>query len=260
MTDLLSLSIGVQCRVIYALMMREIHTLYGRTQLGYLWAVIKTAIGIAVMWIFRVICGISNPHGMSMLAYLVVGFVLWSIVTSSITKCITAIESNITLLTFPQVTPVDVMVARCLVILCTEIISGVILLLIGYYLGYELYISNIGGLLYILALAYTIGLGVGMILSSLNSYFSTIERIVPIIFRFLMFASGVMFSVTMFTGKIGTWILWNPFLQIIEFTRSCMSSGYPSDFVSHCYLIQIALCSITIGLLLEKHTRKRLMS
>lgn len=260
MTDSFSSSIGIQCRVVYALMMREIHTLYGKTQLGYLWAIIKTAIGIAVMWVLRVICGMSKPHGMSVLTYLVVGFVLWSIVTNSITKCMTAIQSNKTLLTFPQVTPIDVMIARCLVILCTEIISGAVLLFIGYYLGYELYISNIGGLLYIFGLAYTVGLGTGMILSSLNSYFPTIERIVPIIFRFLMFASGVMFSVTMFTGRIGTWILWNPFLQIIEFTRSCMSSGYPSDFVSHYYLVQLALYSITIGLLLEKHTRKRLMS
>ncbi len=260
MTYSLTSSINTQCRVIFALMMREVHTLYGKNKLGYLWAIIQTAMGIAVMWLFRSVCHMPKPHGMSVLTFLVVGYVLWGIMTSAMTKCMKAIESNKTLLTFPQVSPIDVMVARCIVILCTEVISASALLFIGYYLGYDFHISNVGGLLYALTLAFTIGLGMGMILSSLNSYFSTIERIVPIIFRFLMFASGVMFSVTMFTGRIGTWILWNPFLQIIEFTRTCISYGYPADFVSHLYLIQLALYSLVLGLLLERFTRKRLLA
>jgi len=197
----LSEAFASQCRVIFALMMREIHTLYGKTQLGYLWAIIQTAMGISVMWLFRAICGVSKPHGMNILTFLVVGYVLWGIMTQSILKCMKAIDSNKTLLTFPQVTPIDVMLARCIVILCTQIISATTLLFIGYYLGYDFHISNIGGLLYALALSFAIGLGMGMTLSSLNSYFPTLERIVPIVFRFLLFASGVMFSVTMFTGE-----------------------------------------------------------
>ncbi len=253
-------SLNTQCRVIFALMMREVHTLYGKTKLGYIWAIIQTAFGIAVMWSFRAICGMVKPHGMNVLTFLVVGYVLWGIMTKSITKCMKAVESNKTLLTFPQVSPIDVMVARCIVILCTEVISGISLLFIGYYLGYEFDISNVGGLLYALTLSFIIGLGMGMILSSINSYLPTLEQIIPIIFRFLLFASGVMFSVTRFTGRIGAWILWNPFLQIIEFTRTCTSYGYPADFVSHPYLIQLALYSLVIGLLLERFTRKRLLS
>ncbi len=260
MTYSITDSFNTQCRVIFALMMREVHTLYGKTKLGYLWAIIKTAMGISVMWLFRAICGMSKPHGMSVLSFLVVGYVLWHIMTSGMLKCMKAIESNKTLLTYPQVTPIDVMVARCVVILCTEVVSAASLLLVGFYLGYEFHISNVGGILYALALAFIIGLGMGMILSSLNSYFPTLEHIVPIIFRFLMFASGVMFSVTMFTGRIGNWILWNPFLQIIEFTRTCTSYGYPADFVSHPYLIQLAIYSLVLGLLLERFTRKRLLA
>ncbi len=253
-------SFKTQRRVVFALMMREVHTLYGKAKLGYLWAIIKSAMSIATMWFLRVVCGMSKPHGMSVLTFLVVGYVLWGIMTGSINKCMKAVESNKTLLTFPQVSTIDVMVARCAVILCTEVISGTILLFIGYCLGYEFHISNVGGILYVLILVFAIGIGMGMILSSLNSYFPALERIVPIIFHFLMFASGVMFSVTTFTGRIGTWILWNPFLQIIEFTRTCTSYGYPADFVSHTYLIQLALYSLVLGLLLEKFTRKRLLA
>ena len=33
-------ALTVQGRVIYALMMREVHTIYGTSRLGYLWALI----------------------------------------------------------------------------------------------------------------------------------------------------------------------------------------------------------------------------
>lgn len=48
-----SSALTVQGRVIYALVLREVHTLYGNTRLGYLWAIIQTAFNIAVFWLFR---------------------------------------------------------------------------------------------------------------------------------------------------------------------------------------------------------------
>ena len=43
----------VQGRVIMALILREVHTLYGSSRLGYLWAVIQTMFGIGIFWGIR---------------------------------------------------------------------------------------------------------------------------------------------------------------------------------------------------------------
>ena len=54
----------VQGRVIMALILREVHTLYGSSRLGYLWAVIQTMFGIGIFWGIREIAGARAPHGM----------------------------------------------------------------------------------------------------------------------------------------------------------------------------------------------------
>ena len=64
----------VQGRVIMALILREVHTLYGSSRLGYLWAVIQTMFGIGIFWGIREIAGARAPHGMSVLMFLLAGF------------------------------------------------------------------------------------------------------------------------------------------------------------------------------------------
>ena len=66
----------VQGRVIMALILREVHTLYGSSRLGYLWAVIQTMFGIGIFWGIREIAGARAPHGMSVLSFLACGFAL----------------------------------------------------------------------------------------------------------------------------------------------------------------------------------------
>ena len=52
----------VQGRVIYALMMREVHTIYGTSRLGYLWALIQTMWGIGVFWGENVVHAYIRPQ------------------------------------------------------------------------------------------------------------------------------------------------------------------------------------------------------
>ncbi len=51
-TPSVSSALTVQGRVIAALILREVHTLYGNTKLGYLWAIIQTVFAISVFWSF----------------------------------------------------------------------------------------------------------------------------------------------------------------------------------------------------------------
>mgnify|MGYP000054903957 FL=1 len=106
----------VQGRVIMALILREVHTLYGSSRLGYLWAVIQTMFGIGIFWGIREIAGARAPHGMSVLMFLLAGFGLWATFSETLTKCMSAVSGNKALLTFPQVTPLDLMLSRTVVV------------------------------------------------------------------------------------------------------------------------------------------------
>ena len=96
-----SSALTVQGRVIYALVLREVHTLYGNTRLGYLWAIIQTAFNIAVFWLFREFLGAHSRHGMGIGVFLLCGFIAWHMVSDTLSRCMSAVRANQALLTFP---------------------------------------------------------------------------------------------------------------------------------------------------------------
>lgn len=157
----------VQGRVIMALILREVHTLYGSSRLGYLWAVIQTMFGIGIFWGIREIAGARAPHGMSVLMFLLAGFGLWATFSETLTKCMTAVNGNKALLTFPQVTPLDLMLSRTVVVWGTQLSSGCVIAGIAAFCGTSLYVSDWTGLFAAFLLTPLLGLGCGMLCASL---------------------------------------------------------------------------------------------
>lgn len=250
----------VHINVIKALVLREIHTLYGHTTLGYLWAIIQTGFSIGVFWGIRVLLHAKAPHGLTTLTYLVAGFFVWNVISDCMNKCMNAIDGNRALLTFPQILPLDVMIARVVVVVATQMVSMTILLLFGAVFGYYFVVYKYGLLMFTIILSAAFGLGLGACLGAISIYFSALQNIVPMVMRITFFASGVFFSVSMFSKKIGDFLLWNPIMQLIELMRSSMSSSYQSPYVDMPYLVFITISVLTLGLLLERYTRKRQQS
>ena len=252
-----SSALDTQGRVIIALALREVHTLYGGKSLGYLWAIVQAAFSVAVFWAIRHFAHAAAPHGMTMLSYLVAGFGIWYIVAQCLSKCMAAVDGNRALLTFPQVTPLDVMLARCLVVTATQVVSMAVLLGLGAVFGYALTISNIALLIFCVVLGALFGLGAGAIFGSLAVYVPVIQQIVPIIMRILFFVSGIFFSVSVFSHRIGDFLMLNPIMQLIELTRESMARGYKSLYADLGYVVLVTAVALFLGMLLERYVRRK---
>ena len=213
-----------------------------------------------VFWGLRTFMQARAPHGMTVLCYLVCGFLIWNITTQILTKAMHAIDGNRNLLTFPQVFPLDVILARAVVVIATQVVSMSIILGIGAMCGYGVTVSNLGLLLTALLMAVCFGLGCGAMLSALAAYMPALHNIVPMVLRILFFASGVFFSVSMFSHRVGEWLLLNPIMQIIEMARTAMSQGYISPYFDVEYLLFVNLAVLSTGLLLERFIRRRLQA
>lgn len=250
-------SLTIQCRAIAALMLFEIHTLYGEARLGYIWALVKTAFGVLALLLLRVFAHARAPHGISSVEFLIMGFMIWQIFSQSLTKTTTVIKNNKNFLTFPQITPLDIIVARSLVIIATEVVCAAVLIIIFYLCGgiKSLQMSNILLLIVSIFGVACFGVGCGCISLALSRYFPAIIRIIPIFLRILFFASGVFFSVSSFSHKFGEWLLYNPVMQFIEMSRKAMAHSYP-EYYDPQYLFMILLPLCTIGVLLERYIRK----
>lgn len=252
-------ALKVQGRVIYALMMREVHTIYGTSRLGYLWALIQTMWGIFVFWGMRYAVSATAPHGMHILMFLLVGFGFFNMFSGILNKCMSAVNGNRTLLTFPQVTPVDLMLSRMVIVWATEIVAALLLIGIGMMFGMPFYLNDFGGVVLLLILTPLLGLGAGMMFASLAVLYPTLEKIVPMGMRILFFASGLFYSATMLPSYILKYLWYNPMIQIIEWGRVCLSRGYSTIAYSPAYLAAVTASCLCLGLLLERYVRRRLV-
>ena len=249
----------VQGRVIYALMMREVHTIYGTSRLGYLWALIQTMWGIGVFWGMRYLLGAKAPHGMHILMFLLAGFGFFNMFSGILNKCMSAVAGNRALLTFPQVTPVDLMLSRTVITWATEIVAALLLIVIGMLFGMPFYLTDFGGLLTLLLLVPLLGLGVGMLCASLAVLYPTLEKIIPMARRILFFTSGLFYSATMLPSYVLKYLWYNPMLQIIEWGRVCLSRGYSTIPYSPLYIVSVTAVCLCLGFLMERYVRRRLV-
>ncbi len=249
----------VQGRVIGALVLREIHTINGNSHLGYLWVLIQSIFSIGVFWGVRYFMGAGQaPHGMNMAVFLATGFAFWNIFSIGISRCMTAVEANKTLLTFPQVTEFDVMLARIIVISVTQIITAAIICAISIALLDDVIIFGSLSLLLVLVLAVPmLTLGCGMILSSMAIFMPALNNIVPMVLRILFFLSGVFFSVSVFSQSVSEFLLLNPILHAIELIRMSLHESYEVTGVSSTYVLMSTIVTCAIGGYLERYVRTR---
>lgn len=251
----------VEARVIAALMLREIHTINGNTKLGYLWVLIQSIFGIAVFWGMRHFMGASQaPHGMGMAMFLAIGFGVWNIFSNTITRCMTAVSGNKGLLTFPQVTELDVMIARTLVTTATQVLVTALIIGAGtLFLDEPFTLGNFPLLLALLMMVPLLSLGFGMLLSSLAVFVPALDKVVPMVLRILFFVSGVFFSISIFSQSVSEYLLWNPVMHAVELCREAMHAPYVVPGVSLEYLCLSALTVCALGGFLERYARSRRM-
>lgn len=246
-----------QIRVVRALMLRETKTIFGKHKLGYLWVFIQAAFTIGIFWVIRggFRGGAQLHFGLAMPVFLLGGFIPWFLISESVTASLNAIGGNRALLSYPQVFPIDLLIARTLLISATYFCVMVLWLLVIRLFGYVAPLHEPARIFLALGLGVLLGFGVGAICSSLNLILPTTARIVPIIVRILFFTSGLFFSVGELPLKLQDILFFNPIVHIIELMRSGFSDTYPATFVSMSYVMGWVMTALAIGLLLERYSR-----
>ncbi len=249
----------VEARVISALVLREIHTINGNSKLGYLWVLIQSVFSIGVFWGMRQFMGAGQaPHGMNMAMFLAIGMGVWGIFSNTVSRCMSAVSGNRALLTFPQVTELDVMIARTLVVSATQILVTVIIIVVSaVLLDYRIIIGNFPLLLMLLCCVPLMSFGIGLIITSITVFVPVLEKIVPMVLRVMFFVSGVFFSLSAFNSTVAEYLLLNPVMQSIELFRESLHEPYEIQGLNFGYILIMTISSCAIGGLLERYVRSR---
>jgi capsular polysaccharide transport system permease protein len=247
-----------QLQVVYALLLRETKTRFGANQLGYLWAFLEPALWIGMFVGFYGLVGRMAPPGMSVVAYLTTGIVPFSLFRDTAQRCMSAIDANKGLLFYPQVRPLDLVIARAILEAATHF--GVMALLMGGLVLYE-GLPRIDSLLQTfagLALASGFGGALGLLCCGLSVYTPTVERLFPSVVRLVFWLSAVFHPVESLPKNMRDVLLLNPVTHAIELVRGGWFPGYDARHADAGYVLAWILILSFFGLSLERMARRRL--
>ncbi|MGV1948267.1 MULTISPECIES: ABC transporter permease [unclassified Agrobacterium] len=237
-------------RVVGALLVREMSTRFGSKPGGYIWAIIDPAGHIAFMSLIFMAITHTPALGKSFPLFFATGYLAFQFYAAMASFLNGAIKANRTLLSYPNVAPIDTVAARYILQAgTTSVVSfcvlGVILLTVDQpvYLNWPAIIEA--------AFAATmLGLGTGIFNNVAALRFPLYEQVFNIINRPMFLISGVFFLPDALPGPIRDIVLLNPLVHVVMLFRKGFYPEYRAEMMNMTYLYSFALSILFMGLLL----------
>ncbi len=252
-------ALKVQGRVIRASILRETRTRFGRSRLGYFWALFEPmAYMLTLLAIFSAMERGAPIAGADLSMFFFTAIIPW-LMFSRISGAVSrAIKSSKALLTYPQVKGIDIMLALVVLEFVTLFLVAVIYLLGANYFGVFVDIERPLAVILALLLASLLGFGFGMLSSTARLYWSAYSNFQSAFMRVMFFTSGKFFIVGALPATLQEWLWYNPLLHVVEWIRSAFFGGFESRFYDLSYPLMVALVMLFLGLASERLSRYRL--
>ncbi len=208
---------AIQRRVIWALVLRETITAYGREGLGVLWIVAEPAMFVVgVMIIFSFIdAGFIN--GITPAEYLAVSYptlLFWRNGTGKVTK---AVEVNRSLLHHQNIRPMDIIYARIILTFASAAAAFFTLYPIFTFLG----VTHLPASWYAFGMGYLLVIWFSfafvLIMAALAELSETIEKTSHIILYLMLPFSGVFIPLYLVPEPYRHYLLYFPLIDAVEY-------------------------------------------
>jgi capsular polysaccharide transport system permease protein len=254
----LSSSLNIQKRVVGALIMREIHTRFGRNNIGYLWIVVEPMLLAIAVTLIHVKLQTRMPHGIYGASFWIVGYTPWCLFRSIVFRAEAAIDANRALFYHRNVTILDVHLARAVLDGGAVTFAMCILLFGAWILGDgnipERPLLMIAGLV----LLWVMAIGLGLIYSACAEMTTMAERFMhPFMYLILPF-TGIFFMLQWMPTEYVNAMLWVPIPHVIELIREGQFAAYESPYIDIPYVLGWCLGLNLVGLLALRSIRHKI--
>ncbi|WP_200654281.1 ABC transporter permease [Paraburkholderia aspalathi] len=250
-------SFQIQCRVVGALLMREILTRYGRHNIGFLWIFFEPmsfTLGVTALWIAA-----KATHGgnLPITAFAVTGYSTVLLWRNCANRCALAILPNQSLLYHRNVRVIDLFMARIVLEVAGATISLIFLTTFFVTLGMMAPPQNIAlmitGWIYLAFL----GTGLGFTIGALSEKSETLDRIWHTVAYLLFPLSGAPFMVEWLPPVAQKIVLLIPMVHGVEMLRSGYFGSLIKPHYDVGYMIASDLVLLLIGLVLVRDVSMR---
>ncbi len=249
----------LQARVIGALMFRELHTRYGRENLGFLWIIaepIMFCAGVAIVW-----TAIRPPHdhGLPVTAIVITGYVPLTMWRHCLSRSVKAFEANGSLLFHRQVTPLDIILSRVTLELIGTLAAGVLISIAAIIMGFMTPPQDYGLLYLGLFYQMILCLITALIVASISELSELVEKSVAV-FTYLSIPFSGAFTMVDWLPQNLQWILLlSPSVNNIEMIRGGQFGTAVHARYDLFYDTWMSLLLLIIGLSLTLRIRRHIV-
>ncbi len=247
----------IQCRVVGALLMRELHTRYGRDNIGYLWLIAEPLMFGSVIALMH--SGQRGHNGdINPVAFAVTGYSIFIIFRGIVNRAEGALEGNLPLLYHKMVTVLDISIARALLELAGTVCAFMILLSLSIALGFTdfparpLYLAM--GIFYVFWISFALSL----IITGGTYERHTLGRLVHPCTYFAMPISGAFIAVSWIPQPYRDYLLWIPLPHMFELVRYGQFANATMEYVDLPYATSWNVGLTLVGLLIISTVRNRI--
>ncbi|WP_274475893.1 ABC transporter permease [Mangrovimonas aestuarii] len=249
--------------LLFLFVKRDVVTVYKQTILGPLWYLIQPLFtAITFTLIFNKVANIDTGTVPPFLFNLA-GITIWNYFRSCLTATSDTFKSNAGIFSkvyFPRIiSPLSVVISN-LIRFAIQL-----LIFIGFY-GYYIYKgATVEPTPYVMffpvlvALMGLLGLGLGMIISSMITKYRDLKYLLNFGVQLLMYTSAVMYPLALMREKLPrfAWLVeYNPVAYVIESTRYMLLGEGTFNIYGLLYTLSITLLILLIGLVVFNRTEK----
>lgn len=249
--------------LLFMFVRRDVVTLYKQTILGPIWFFIQPIMTMLVyIFVFGNIAGISTDGVPKPLFYLS-GIIIWNYFSECFVQTSDTFMQNQNIfgkVYFPR-----------LILPFSKVISGLIKFIIQFtlFLAVYIYFSLNSSFIYptinllfvpfLLILMAALGLGFGLVFTSLTTKYRDLKFLIQFGVQLLMYATPIIYPMSSLSGTFKEILFYNPLSHIVECFKFAFLGVGEVNLYGLIYSSVFALGSLFIGIIIFNRTEKSFM-
>ncbi len=246
-----------QAHVIGALIMRELHTRFGRDNIGYLWIFVEPMLLAGAVALLHAGQHLPLSGNIRPVPFAISGYALFILFRSMVSRAETLLEANRPLLHHRQVTLLDMLIARALLEIASITSVLAVLLCASWLLGLADVPADFVLVLAALLLVGWFSFGLSMLVCALSHESPLIGRLVHPLLYLMMPLSGAFFAMIWLPLDWRVMAAWIPLVPMFELLKVGMFEGYPDNYAQLGYAVGWCAAVTLLGLLALRLVRAR---
>ncbi|MCJ8352831.1 ABC transporter permease [Novacetimonas hansenii] len=245
-----------QRQVLSAVIYREAVVRFSGRSLGLLEEVGTIVVHVAMFSALRIFAGVEMQDGMPVLPFICIGVYNFWIFRTGVFLIPSAITSIKSYQAYPQVSPLDLALARGAVNILLYIFIAIATFLLLELFGYSPAVGSWSGVLLALIGSGIYGIGCGLVMAGIFHYLPIVRTVFMIvIIRGLALLAGTFFVYSDLPPNLRVYAKWIPNLQLNDIARAAYFPSFRENWTSLTYIFSWIGGSLLIGCLVERALR-----